>query len=153
MSGPITIPKEIEKVHCNIVQTKELQLLWGGTRKTKLPNDEIKECEKVFQTHTRSSDGSFVVNIPFKYPTIKLPPTKQSRAVAFKRFKNLEERFCKNNMYKQKYIEYMREFEQSGHMIKYKSNEDPDCTKSVNYLPHHAVLTLHKTTPLCSSYG
>lgn len=144
VAGSLQIPTLTRTVRCNFVKTNMVTKLtpefWGNdspTRQLKAPDDDNIQCERVFQTHTRNSDGSFVVNLPLKEPVTSLG---QSRHIAYKRFKTLESKFSCNPEFKENYVNFMREFESSGHMITQDKNEP------CNYLPHHAVINLQKTT-------
>lgn len=135
VSGSIPTQTSTHKTHCNFVQSSELRGFWGED--TKPPHDELRECERIFQTHTRNSDGNFVVKLPLKAPPSELG---QSRHIVYKRFKTLESKFARDPTYKKQYVNFMREFEQAGHMIK------RDTYEPCNYLPHHAVVNPEKTT-------
>lgn len=99
------------------------------TRKTK---GDI-EVEKMYmETFYRKQDGSYVVKIPFK-------PGKtlgDSRKIVMRRFFSLEKKLQANQALKQKYIEFMREFIELGHMRKAPPIR-PDVV--TNYIPHHAL--------------
>ncbi|KAL0871503.1 hypothetical protein ABMA27_005221 [Loxostege sticticalis] len=145
---PITPPGK-RQVRCNLNINSEMQRLWelpecynDTTSKESILqlSDDEKICEDIFMTHTRSSDGNFVVNLPFKTPISALG---QSKATALSRFYSIEKRFERDPLYKDMYVNFMSEFERSGRMVK----SFPD--QSYNYLPHHAVINLNKvSTPL-----
>ncbi|CAK1597480.1 unnamed protein product [Parnassius mnemosyne] len=102
-----------------------------------------KQCEEVFMTHTRNSEGNFVVNLPFKLPITSIG---ESKHISKQRFLSLERKFSKNKEFKQMYTQFMREFEQAGRMEKCTASDVP-----LNILPHHAIVNLEKpTTPLTS---
>lgn len=132
-----------KKVRCNLIQTKALQTFWNSeecSRSTKVPHDDYMECEKIFNEHKRTSDGNFVVNIPLKESVTCLG---HSRSIVYKRFKTLESKFARDPVYKNQYVQFMREFEKAGHMVQATN------TDHCNLLPHHAILTPQKlTTPL-----
>lgn len=94
-----------------------------------------QECEKIFtQTTTRQPDGRFVVNIPLKQSPDSLG---DSQELALARFFALERKFQRDSVFQHKYIEFMNEYIDLGHMsenILYNKEE-------VSYfLPHHGVL-------------
>lgn len=141
VSGVITNTKKIERVRCNFISHTNIQNFMSSgedmlTRK--LPNDDYKQCGQVFKNHTRDSDGKFVVELPLKLPVSSLG---QSRSVVYKRFMALESKFARDTEYKQRYVQFIRDFINTGHMIKVDN-----ATESCNYLPHHAVVNLQKTT-------
>lgn len=96
--------------------------------------------EQIFQRrHYRDETGRFFVAIPLN-PNIK--EIGSSREIAKKRFFMLEKRFERDSEFKQKYIEFMRECEQLGHMSEATKELEPD--SMVYYIPHHGVVTSGK---------
>ena len=77
-----------------------------------LSNDERK-YEKLFQTATRDSSGRFVVRLPFCNSVSELG---ESRQIAEKRLLSLERRFKGNDILRQRYTDFMREYIELGHM-------------------------------------
>lgn len=138
VSGCVPVVNKEQRVRCNFIQNSTNLLSdWDQTESS---HDDITECEKVFATHTRTSDGNFVVKIPLQEPVTNLGA---SRPIAYKRFQSLESKFVKNPVFKDKYVEFMNHFIDAGHMI------EKTTTEPCNYLPHHAVLNPQKsTTPL-----
>lgn len=138
VSGCVPVVNKEQRVRCNFIQNSTNLLSdWDQTESS---HDDITECEKVFATHTRTSDGNFVVKIPLQEPVTNLGA---SRPIAYKRFQSLESKFVKNPVFKDKYVEFMNDFIDAGHMI------EKTTTEPCNYLPHHAVLNPQKsTTPL-----
>ncbi|XP_028168406.1 uncharacterized protein LOC114358595 isoform X6 [Ostrinia furnacalis] len=146
VSGSLASPIQ---VRCNLSLKTQLKHFWEmeecGDNPFTPHNDQVsyddKVCEKVFMTHTRNAEGNFVIQLPFKFPISNLG---QSKHIAQQRFHSLERKFSKNDEFKQMYIQFMREFEQTGRMEKCTSSDVP-----LNFLPHHAVVNLEKsTTPL-----
>ncbi|CAG9137704.1 unnamed protein product [Plutella xylostella] len=138
VTGSTIEPTQLQ-TRCNFIQD-QMKIIWETEGNTKLPNDDIKECERSFKTHTRDSDGRFVVSLPLKEDPSALGNSKH---IAYKRFKSLENKFDHNPKYKQNYVQFMSEFKGAGRMIE---------SKSINpkvYLPHHAVINPEKiTTPV-----
>lgn len=60
-----------------------------------------------------------------------------SKEQATRRFLSLEGKFHRDSELKQKYVDFMNEYEQLGHMSKVVDGESP---KHSFYLPHHGVL-------------
>lgn len=124
---------EIDKNIQNLWYFKDLELCNKN-------NSEHKLIEKIFTEKTyRDTDGKFVVSIPLK-PTIT--ELGSSRAVALRRFFSLEKKMQRDDSYRERYIEFMREYEELGHMIEATNINTTD--EQVYYIPHHAVVTLNK---------
>ncbi|XP_037930654.1 uncharacterized protein LOC119665504 [Teleopsis dalmanni] len=93
-------------------------------------------CECIFMsTHKRFDDGSYCVQIPF---TPDAPPLGNSHQMALRQFHQLERKLASNPELTQRYVAFMREYEQLGHMhpIQHHSS-DPS---QAYYIPHHAVM-------------
>ncbi|XP_058456563.1 uncharacterized protein LOC131433960 [Malaya genurostris] len=106
-----------------------------------VPLDEI--CLDHFRdTHERTSEGRYVVRLPFNDVKDQLG---DSKAMAEKRFLALEKRLDRAPEIKMQYIAFLREYETLGHMT---LNEDveTDQSQSAYYLPHHYVLKPSSTT-------
>lgn len=101
---------------------------------SRLDPDHV-ECENFYQAHTvRLPSGRIQTRLPF----IDCPPVLgQSRALAEKRLLSMEKRMQRDPVFREKYVEFMREYEAFGHM----SPARVDWTTTDHYfLPHHAVL-------------
>ena len=93
-------------------------------------------CEKLFvDTYRRENSGRFVVKLPFLHNP---PELGDSLSIAIKRFQFLEKRFEKDPLLKTKYIEFMKDYETKGHMIKISDSKQLSL-KSAFYLPHHGI--------------
>lgn len=141
----------LQKVRCNLSLNAQLKKFWEieecndkltcTDSYSGLSHDDA-QCEEIFNSHTRSSDGNFVVNLPLKAPTSLLG---ESKGTATQRFYSLEKKFSRDENLKQMYSKFMKDFEQAGRMV--KANFDSDV--QLNYLPHHAVINFEKvSTPL-----
>ncbi|XP_018378596.1 PREDICTED: uncharacterized protein LOC108771167 [Trachymyrmex cornetzi] len=90
------------------------------------------ECETHFiKTTNRTSDGRYIVSLPFRNTGKRLG---ESRSVALKRFLALERKFDRDAAFK---AEYTRAFEQyltSNHISVADDPEDDGY-----YMPHHAI--------------
>lgn len=96
---------------------------------------EEKKCMEHFdKTVERKKDGRFVVRLPLRE---NINTLGTSRSTALKRFLSLENRFRSNPELKKKYVEFMEEYENLGHMKKVNMSEE---TEKSYYIPHHAVL-------------
>ncbi|XP_048006892.1 uncharacterized protein LOC125242210 isoform X2 [Leguminivora glycinivorella] len=110
-----------------------------------LPNvakiDEENICEKHFVDNTRRlDDGRFLVKMPLREnPENALG---DSFNMAKKRFLNLETRLDKNPVLKKQYCDFIKEYEELGHLNKI---DKPDFGY---YAPHHAIIRDSETTKL-----
>ncbi|XP_050076085.1 uncharacterized protein LOC126563480 [Anopheles maculipalpis] len=107
------------------------------------PKADDEVCLEHFQrTHERTKEGRYVVRHPFNERKRELG---DSREMALRRFLALERKLEKQPDLKEQYSQFIREYEQLGHMreIVEAPNEDPG---SVFYLPHHCVLRPSSTT-------
>lgn len=97
--------------------------------------DEEIQCEEYYnKTTMRNADGSYTVSIPFKYPK---PDLGESKSRAMCRLFQLEKRFFKDDNLRTKYIQFMDEYKNLGHMSIVPKQEEYN-TKY--YIPHQAVL-------------
>nr|CAH7742265.1 unnamed protein product [Callosobruchus chinensis] len=102
---------------------------------------EEKLCEQHFSATTvRNDEGRFIVSIPFKDDIEKLG---SSREHAEKRFFNLENKLESNSQLKERYKEFIVEYQSLGHMTRI---ENTDCEKIAYYMPHHGVLRENSLT-------
>lgn len=99
---------------------------------------EERACEESFALNTtRNEDGRFVVTMPLKEDPAVLGDSFQR---AKYRFLSLERKFEREPVFKDRYMQFMREYEQLGHMTENKVFS-PGCQSLVNFfLPHHGVL-------------
>ncbi|XP_025994180.2 uncharacterized protein LOC113004598 [Solenopsis invicta] len=104
-------------------------------RKVVLTPDEL-QCEEHFlKTHSRCSDGRYIVRLPFKNgPPIKIG---SSRGTAARYLSSLLRRFQKSPDLQKEYSEFLREYEEMGHM-----RESPPLSESSQcvFIPHHPVI-------------
>ncbi|XP_066255904.1 uncharacterized protein [Euwallacea similis] len=107
---------------------------------TKAWSAEELSCEEHFQrTHKRSSDGRFVVAIPFKHPVTELGNSKEK---ALQRFLSLERKLNKDQGMKDEYCKFIREYLSLGHMSRVLNEDD----SVVYYMPHHSVIKSESCT-------
>lgn len=82
----------------------------------KLLTVEEKECERIFhETHSRMTNGRYVVYLPLNS---KIKMLGKSKHIATKQFLAMERRMLRNDEFRQKYVEFMKEFESLGHLTK-----------------------------------
>ncbi|XP_011251973.2 uncharacterized protein LOC105248729 [Camponotus floridanus] len=136
----------INVFHCSI--ERELRRFWEIEE---IPRYNIlspaeEQCEKHFlTTHSRISDGRYVVRLPFK---TKFPiDIGESRSIAIRRLTALKRRLDTNPDLKSEYSAFLEEYEQLKHM---KRVHPPTASHSpAVYLPHHPVIrTTSATTRL-----
>ncbi|GFQ75106.1 integrase catalytic domain-containing protein [Trichonephila clavata] len=138
-------------LHCGLI-TKDFETLNDTLKSfweveeivsTKFVSDELKKCDEHFlKTMTRDTNGRFCVEMPINDNGIELG---QSKSTAIRRLKLLERRFVREPHIKDKYVEFLQEYEDLDHMQRVKE-EEPGLQY---YIPHHAVIRPEsKTTKL-----
>ncbi|XP_045511043.1 uncharacterized protein LOC123705961 [Colias croceus] len=145
IAGPINNYFSKETIHCNHSRIanptsneihKMLTKFW---ELEELPQKTVRSqndiaCEKYFlNTTTRLESGRFCVKLPLKDSPDCLG---DSYSQAKKRFLNLEQRFRRNKELESKYVEFIREYADMGHL-----SESPTLIPNPSYfLCHHAVI-------------
>ncbi|CAG9134116.1 unnamed protein product [Plutella xylostella] len=132
---------QYDTVHCNLINKMELEEkinkyfeLESLPAQQSQSRDEA-DCEKLFlKTTVRNPDGRMVVTIPLKENPQCLGDSKQQALI---RFNSLERKFSKNEAFKTKYIHFMEEYIELGHM---SENKTPQDDNESYFLPHHGVL-------------
>lgn len=104
-----------------------------NTRRVRSKEEQDVE-DNFVQTVDRTEDGRFIVTIPLKPDVTDIG---SSRAIALKRFLFLERKLNKEPATKEKYVAFMREYEQLGHMR--KVSEQAKTQGIVYHIPHHCV--------------
>jgi len=132
-------------LHSDIDIYRSLKRFWQieepATPKSMLTADETK-AEQIFRkTTTRTKEGRYIVQLPFKTPSVLLG---NSYTAAVTRLRAMERRFQKKPHLKSEYIKFMDEYQKLGHMEQIQQNEI--CTRDCYYLPHHAVFKTNNTT-------
>lgn len=93
------------------------------------------ECETFYKNHTiRLADGRFMTSLPFMS---NRPLLGQSRGIAEKQFLAVERRLIRDSELRKKYVEFMREYSDLGHMS--VSNFNVNSGEEHYYIPHHGV--------------
>ncbi|XP_017891011.1 uncharacterized protein LOC108631535, partial [Ceratina calcarata] len=99
------------------------------------PEDE--ECERIFrETHRRDLQGRYEVRLPLK-PNLPLVGD-ETRRMALGSLRHMHRRFARDPKLAQGYREFMRTYEELGHMTPIPSSEIPQ--SKVWYVPHHSVI-------------
>lgn len=98
-------------------------------------SEEDKVCEQRYkETHVRTADGRYMVQIPFNKELKATTVLGNSRKKALCRFYNLESKFRSNPKMPADYTKFIHEYINLGHMQKvYDNQEDSD----VYFMPHH----------------
>ncbi|XP_056636636.1 uncharacterized protein LOC130445135 [Diorhabda sublineata] len=139
VSGQIST-NNVEKASCNLSINQELlnsiAKFWeieeiSSTRQLS-PDEQF--CEDNFiKTTTRDANGRFTVTIPLKQQPSSLG---ESKAQAEKRFYALERKFRRDPMLHSRYIQFMNEYKELGHMTICNGND----SSFEYFMPHHGVL-------------
>ncbi|XP_065172206.1 uncharacterized protein [Atheta coriaria] len=96
---------------------------------------EERLCEEHFvNTTRRQEDGRFIVSLPLRENANQLGC---SRHLALKRFYSLERKLLQNSSLRDSYCNFMKEYEQLGHMS--QINPAHSQSSPIYYLPHHPV--------------
>lgn len=110
-----------EEVHC----PKEFSL-----------NPDEMFCEEHYRiTHSRDSQGRYIVRLPLKKPVSSLG---DSSKVALQSLARLSKRMHLKSLYRKRYNEFINKYENLGHMILVSQEELK--SPEFYYLPHHGVL-------------
>ncbi|XP_043487121.1 uncharacterized protein LOC122514393 [Polistes fuscatus] len=129
-------------LHCSLQDetNQMLQRFWeledvsAAPRRLK-PEDE--SCEKIFQeTLRRDRRGRYVVKLPLK-AELPLVATEMKR-MALNSLSALHRRFARDSRLAQAYREFMKSYEELGHMSRVPRSET--LCQEAWYLPHHAVV-------------
>lgn len=151
LSGTIFTDNQATTVHAHHCKIDyDLQELisrfWIQEEVPALPSHELtkdeEECERHFRsTHSRKTDGRYVVRLPVKSDAALLGA---SRARALNSLNKLTKKFIINPEFRHLYREFLQEYQRLGHMVKI-STSDLSATPSY-YLPHLGVLRENSRT-------
>ncbi|XP_013148452.1 PREDICTED: uncharacterized protein LOC106111033, partial [Papilio polytes] len=135
-------PKNLDQSSCFFSQINDLSLtrfweLESINSKYSLSPEE-QACEKHFVENTRREvDGRFVVTIPLKESPEVLGDSYQ---IAKGRLLSLERRFLRDSVLKNRYLDFMIEYERLGHMSDISTlPKQIESQSHSNYLVHHGV--------------
>lgn len=100
----------------------------------KVIHPEYQECENLYRSTTiRTSDGKYMVRLPLLSDRKDLG---ESKSITMQRFRALERKMAKDDVFAGKYREFMKEYVELGHMS--PSSFD---FKSEHYIiPHHGII-------------
>lgn len=131
------------KIICNLATNdinkeiqSQLQKFWeieNYPERTTSYTKEEQYCEDLFsETTERNCKGHFIVELPFNH---KKHDLGESKEIALKRFSQIEGRFKTNSEFQEQYHNFMKEYEDLGHMSLIDQEDD----ENLNFIPHHAV--------------
>ncbi|XP_073953554.1 uncharacterized protein [Choristoneura fumiferana] len=94
-----------------------------------------EQCEQIFRTTTtREPSGRYMVALPF----LPDPPTLgNTHAIALRRFLNLEKKLQANPPLRSKYVDFMNDYLNLGHMS--PCHPSTFANKPHFYIPHHGI--------------
>lgn len=151
LSGPVTpisYSSFLQNFHCSVDKELENLLLRFWTQEeTSLikesslsPEEQI--CEEHYKvTHSRDSQGRYIVRLPFKKPINSLGDSKKE---ALRSLNRLSKRMNSDYQYRERYSDFIREYEELNHMRRVPKKELN--VSPTYYLPHHGVLREQSTT-------
>ena len=151
MSGPVSRSTEKVPPVSHYISNEGL-LQEKVDRFWKLESSGIYEQEKSMSVDDRCvlalwdekvsfSDGHYVLPIPFKNSTIKLPDNRQ---MAEKQLSSLKCKLEKNKDLHQKYVDGMSDLLEQGYAVPVPEQDVHRSDGKVWYLPHHPVLNPNK---------
>ncbi|XP_067613899.1 uncharacterized protein [Eurosta solidaginis] len=109
----------------------------------KFTDDELKAEQSFSRTYTRSNDGKFNVELPFK---TNINNFGNSFECALKRLQATERRLASNPDIKLQYLNFMADYLTLDHMEKVPHEEISKSFNECYYLPHHPVFKTDSTT-------
>jgi Pao retrotransposon peptidase/Family of unknown function (DUF5641) len=121
----------------NLTLEQSVEKLWDVEQfpDRKPLNDEERFCERIFNSTTvQLPSGRLRVNMPLISDTTQLG---NSFPIALKRLYMMESNMKRNDVLRQRYQEFMREYEELGHMEQIPESEIT--TVPSYYYPHHGV--------------
>ncbi|GBN10081.1 hypothetical protein AVEN_211738-1 [Araneus ventricosus] len=122
----------------------ELKSLAGDSREITKSEEEIYCEENFVKTYKRDQTGRFIAQLPLKENAESVLGSSKENAI--KRLNGIWNKLNKNNTMETLYKEFMRGYENLGHM---EEAEDEIMDKLKYYIPHHAIFKPEKTsTPL-----
>ncbi|XP_046145736.1 uncharacterized protein LOC123989070 [Osmia bicornis bicornis] len=102
---------------------------------------EEEECESHFcATHSRNHTGRYIVRIPLKAPASLLG---NSHKIAQRCLQSTLRRLSKDSAYNQLYVEFMKEYEELGHMVKAPDHQRISSREAENVGPDGEMTLPH----------
>lgn len=123
---------------------KKFWELEEAKRPVKVLAEEEIFCEKIFaESVARNSEGRFIVKIPFKHDPVVLG---ESRSAAESYLRSIERKLNQQPVLKNMYEQFLKEYEEMGHMTEVPEEKVLKAPKMYNYIPHHYVLKWDSST-------
>lgn len=124
---------------CNAATDQILERFWEVEDiPDKVIDPKDRECETVFgNTHQRDETGRYSVHLPLL--SDKLPSLGNSVPLATKRFLAMERRLQTNEEFRAKYVNFMREYLELGHMSLCNGSIDDNASGAGYTIPHHGI--------------
>ncbi|XP_055715183.1 uncharacterized protein LOC129809402 [Phlebotomus papatasi] len=152
--GQLSTQQEENSAVCNISTlaslNKTLRQFWELEEVSEEPTASLEQeaAEKHFETtHSRASDGRFVVKLPFRSNSQDLG---DSRSKALRQYMSLERKFHSNPEFHRLYTSVMDDYIQR----KWLETVPPDAVQDYSYYTaHHGVLKDSATTQLRVVYN
>ncbi|XP_071574714.1 uncharacterized protein [Temnothorax nylanderi] len=150
--GPVSenqSASHVSTLHCSVLPDVDdsLKRFWEIEEPPKASttlSEEERLCEKHFSsTHSRLPNGRYMVRLPFKGISVDLGDSFQTASKCWDR---LERRLARNPKLHEAYSEFLREYEDLGHMNPILPHET--APGSSFYIPHHPVFKESTTSPL-----
>ncbi|XP_075163230.1 uncharacterized protein LOC142235861 [Haematobia irritans] len=153
LTGPIpdtstNLSPTIVSHFCEISLDKEISRFWEieDLPRKKFSSSSDNFCEELFvRTTKRSSEGRYIVSLPFKESYPNEITMGQSRMIAMAQYFRNEARLIRNPSFKDEYDGVLEEYVTLDHMN--RVSPPPDASSFVSYyLPHHAVIRPESST-------
>lgn len=147
LTGPVTYatfnpyPKATffsQTFFCNTTTDQILERFWEVEDiPDRVEDPKAIECETIFQsTHQRDETGRYSARLPFLSDR---PSLGNSVPLAMKRFLAMEKRLHVNETFRQKYVDFMREYLNTGHMSLCDGKPEDYASGAGYIIPHHGI--------------
>ncbi len=144
---PADQSKTIPSYHISVDPLQDqLKKFWEVEEppKKRIMTKDEKLCEEHFlKTYSRDEMGRFTVGVPFTEKRWSLGNSKQ---IAFRRLQQVERRLMKKPELYLQYKDFMKEYEDLGHMQEVQKEDRVEQKGVTNYLCHHFVVNESSST-------
>ncbi|XP_029172121.1 uncharacterized protein LOC114941332 [Nylanderia fulva] len=154
ISGPIAQLRPLSQSsigvhHCSVTDdlNQTLRRFWEIEEipaSSKITSEE-KACDDHFNsTHSRNSEGRYIVRLPFKHG----PPLNigESRHSALQSYLRTESRIKTDSSKSSEYHNFLKEYYDLRHMQRVSETEQLIDSNQIVYIPHHAVFRANSLT-------
>ncbi|KYM96858.1 PREDICTED: uncharacterized protein LOC108778993 [Cyphomyrmex costatus] len=154
ISGPTSqlrplLQPSIRVHHCSVTDDLDqtLRRFWEIKEVpalSKLTSDE-KACDDRFNsTHSRNSEGRYIVRLPFKNgPPLDIGVSRHS---ALQSYLRTESRIKADSEISSEYHNFFKKYSDLGHMQRVSETDDLTDSSQIVYIPHHAVFRASSLT-------